>query len=123
MGVRLTTFAQILEGTYDMNNITNPYTKKLLAHLSQPLGIKDIPLQKEEDYICGWKKAKEKTSSSPSGIHFGHYIVGIEELVMAKINWLMATIPMLTGISPTWWRTMLNVVLEKLARNRWVEKL
>jgi len=76
-----------------------------------------------EDYICGWKKAKEKTSSSPSGIHFGHYIVGIEEQVVAKLNQLMATIPMLTGISPTRWRMTLNVMLEKLAGNCWVEKL
>jgi len=80
-------------------------------------------LRTAEEYAQGWKKAKEATSSSPSGAHFGHYIAGIEDLVVAKINRLMATIPMLTGISPTWWCTTLNVMLEKLAGNCWVGKL
>jgi len=35
----------------------------------------------------------------------------------------MTTIPLLTGISPTRWHTTLNVMLEKLAGNCWVEKL
>jgi len=47
----------------------------------------------------------------------------IKEWAVAKINRLMATIPMLTGISPTQWQKTLNVMLEKLAGNGWVEKL
>jgi len=68
-------------------------------------------------------KTKEKTLLSLSGIHFGHYTASIEELVNAKINQLMATIPMLTGISPLRWHTMLNVLLEKLVGNCMVKKL
>jgi len=106
-----------------MTNIQDPYTIKLLKQLARPLGITKIALRMEEEYIMGWLKAKEKTSSSPSGIHFGHYIAGVEEIVINKINRLMATIPMLTGTSPLRWRNTLNVMLEKLAGNCSIEKL
>jgi len=96
---------------------------KLLKQLAHPLGITEIASQTEAEYITGWLKAKEQTSSSPSGIHFGHYIVGVEEMVIAKINRLMAMIPMLTGISLIRWCTTLNVMLEKLAGNCSIEKL
>jgi len=103
MGVGSVAFQQILIGTYDTSLITDPYTKKLLEHLGWPSGILDIPTHTETEYIQGWKKAKEATSSSPSGVHFGHYMAGLEEKVVAKINYLMATIPMMTSISPTQW--------------------
>jgi len=48
--------------------------------------FQDIQPHTEEEYINGWSKAIGKTLSSPSGIHFGYYIAGIEELVIAKIN-------------------------------------
>ncbi len=116
-------FLQILNGTYDTTNIQDPYTVKLIKQLARPRGITEIASRTEAEYITGWVRAKEKTASSPSGIHFGHYIAGVEEIVIAKINRLMATIPMMTGISPIWWRTTLNVMLEKLAGNCSVEKL
>jgi len=116
-------FNQILAGTYNASAISDPYTIKLLSHLGRPPGVQDIRLRSEGDYTQGWRKAKEITSSSPSGVHFGHYIAGIEDIVIGKINRLMATIPQITGISPDRWRTTLNVMLEKLAGNCWVEKL
>jgi len=121
--VGLTAFHQILAGTYNASAISDPYTIKLISHLGQPPGTQDIRLWSEVEYTQGWKKAKEATSSSPSGVHFGHYIAGIEDIVISKINRLMATIPQITGISPDQWRTTLNVMLEKLACNCWVEKL
>jgi len=57
------------------------------------------------------------------GIHFGHYIAAVKEILTEKINRLMATIPMITGISPQRWRHALNVMLEKVAGNCSVEKL
>jgi len=122
LGVGSTAFNQILMGTYNTSLIHDPYTKKLLQHLGRPPGISNLPPCTETGYVQGWKKAIEATSSSPSGVHFGHYIAGLEDKVVAKINYLMANIPMLTGISPTQWRTALNVMLEKLVGNCLVEK-
>jgi len=110
-------------GTYDTNLIHDPYTKKLFWHLGQPPSISDLLPWTKTDYNQGWKKAREATSLSPSGIHFGHYIAGQEDKVVAKINYLMANIPMLMGISPTRWWMTLNVMLEKLVGKCWVEKL
>jgi len=106
-----------------MSHIKDSYTVKLLTHLGRPPGIHEIKLRTEAEYREGWKKAKEQTSSSPSSIHFGHYMASIEDVIAEKINRLMATIPMLTGISPLRWRRTLNVMLEKMAGNCSVEKL
>jgi len=123
LGTGSPAFTQILDGTFDMSAIQDPYTVQLLTHLGRPPGIKEIELRTKAEYRAGWKKAKEQTSSSPSGVHFGHYIASIEEMVLEKINRLMATIPLLTGISPARWRRTLNVMLEKMAGNCSVEKL
>jgi len=44
-------------------------------------------------------------------------------MVTEKINRLVATIPMMTGISPQRWHHALNIMLEKVANNCLVEKL
>jgi len=123
LGVGSQAFNQILAGTYDVSHISDPFTQKLLLHLQRPSSVQELLPRTEEEYLRGWKKAKETTSSSPSGVHFGHYIAGLEERTVAKLNYLMANIPMLTGMSPKRWKTTLNVMLEKLAGNCWVEKL
>jgi len=93
---------------------------KLLTHLGQLPRISKISPRTEESYCQGWQRAKEQTSSSPSGIHFSHYIAGIKELVVEMINQLMS---MITGISPLHWCKTLNVMLEKLVGNCLVKKL
>jgi len=50
-------------------------------------------------------------------------MAGIEDLITEKINRLMATIPMLTGISPVRWQYALNMMLDKVVGNCSVEKL
>jgi len=50
-----------------------------------------------DEYKYGWQWARESTASSLSGMHFGHYIAAIEDTITAKINHLMATIPMIMG--------------------------
>jgi len=43
-----------------------------------------IPLCTLEDYQYGWKHARESMVSSLSGIHFGHYIAAVEDIIMEK---------------------------------------
>jgi len=50
-------------------------------------------------------------------------MAGVEAVLTEKINRLMATLPLMTGISPQRWRQTLNVMLEKVAGNCAVEKL
>jgi len=53
------------------------------------------------DYPRGWQKAQETTSSSMSGIHFGHYIVGTFNPEILVINTTLANIPLRMGFCMT----------------------
>jgi len=67
--------------------------------------------------------SRESTASSLSRVHFRHYIAAVEDVITKKINCLMATIPMMTGISPQRWHHTLNVMLKKVAGKCSVKKL
>jgi len=63
------------------------------------------------------------TASSPSSLHFRHYIVGIAEETIGKLNAILANIRLLSGTALTRWKQMLKVMLEKLAGNNNIKKL
>jgi len=75
------------------------------------------------EYIYGWQKAREETSSSYSTIHFGHYITGTHDDRIAQFNACMAAILAVMGYSPNQWRHGLIVMLEKAPGNFEVERL
>ena len=66
-----------------------------------------------ESHVEGWHKAKEQTSSGPSGITFAHFKAGTRDPVVAEFEALMTSIPYETGISPDRWQNGTNVMLEK----------
>jgi hypothetical protein len=70
----------ILNGTFVFPAGTDPYAAKLIKQLQAPDCISSSePLSvaiTTEDHSSGWKRAKERTSSGPSGLHFGHFIAG-----------------------------------------------
>jgi len=76
--------------------------------------ICDIPLHMIDNYQWGWHKAHESTASSPSGIHFGHYIAGTFNPKILIINTKLVDIPLCTGFSLAYWWKCLNVILKKL---------
>jgi hypothetical protein len=74
--------ADILEGRFTYPEEFDQAKKELceecaLIHKIIPKNLVRIKMTKE-DYRAHWKCAKEETSSSCSGLHFGHYIAGIE---------------------------------------------
>ena len=70
-----------------------------------------------ESHVEGWRKAKERTSSRPSGITFAHFKAGTRDPVVAEFEALMSSIPYETGISPDRWQNGTNVMLEKQKGN------
>ena len=76
-----------------------------------------------EEYKDGWKKVKEKTSSSPSGLHVGHWKCGSLNPMINWLNTSMANIPFMSGYSPKHWKQGINVIIEKVKGNVRVEKL
>jgi len=86
MSVGSAEFLQISEGTYPTHNETDPFVIKLLKQLKKPNIIQEAAARSPDEYRHGWKMARESTSSSLSGLHFGHYMAGIEDLITEKIN-------------------------------------
>jgi hypothetical protein len=50
----------------------------------------DLPL---DEYLRGWKRARELTSYGPSGLHFGHYISSTMSMELAGFRRTFAYIP------------------------------
>ena len=117
----------ILEGTFVPPPGTHPPTVILLEEIARIWekmgeGEVDIVISKE-DFQYYWRRAKEKTSSSFLGVHFGHYKAA------AHLDFLSATLAKKllliteTGASPERWARGLSVMLEKIAGVALVTKL
>jgi hypothetical protein len=69
---------QILEGTYEYPDDLDPVTRLLfeevLATYKALSPTKVATYVTPEDFNLFWQTAKKRTSSSYSGLHFGHYI-------------------------------------------------
>ena len=100
--------------------------ENILEHLKlkegQKLNVQPTPISREE-LVTGWKKVKERTSSSPSGLHVGHWKAGCEDPGILWANTILTNIPYMSGYSPIRWRNGLNIMLEKIPDNCRVDKL
>ena len=66
---------------------------------------------------------KEDTSSSQSGLHFGHYIAGTDCDYISQLHALRVSLALKKGISLERWSKGLSVMLEKMFGVRLVSKL
>ncbi len=65
---------RILNGQYESKPGTDRYAQILLKALSRVAPTEDeleVGIS-TPDFVSGWKKAKEKTASGPSLVHFRH---------------------------------------------------
>jgi len=76
-----------------------------------------------EDFQHYWQQAKEKTASSFSGLHFGHYKAIAASDFLPKVYALKLTLISKAGSSPERWARGLSVMLEKIAGVVLVTKL
>jgi hypothetical protein len=108
----------ILEGKYAFPENFDQATQELCEECA--LICKIIPKNSvkikmsKEDYIAHWKRAKEETSLSRSGLHFGHYMAGIESEYIAHFHALKATLIFHHGLVLDCWAQGLSVMLQKL---------
>ena len=78
---------RILKGQYESKPGTDPYAEILLKYLSRVAPEEDeleVGIS-TTDFIAGWKKAKEKTASGPSPVHFGHCKAIAQDLSLIHI--------------------------------------
>ena len=97
---------QILNGTYVCPPGTDNFTCNFLQCLQHPPngGPEDRILMTftKDDFRDYWKKLKERTSFSLSGLHFGHYKAVIKNDTLSETHAVFVDIAAVnSGYSPT----------------------
>ena len=118
----------IIMGTYEIPSDLDPATKLILEEIGN-LGIKIVNGEESEIVITPeefkrfWRKVNEFTSSSMSGVHYGHYKAAIQDDMITEALALQLTVVARSGVPPENWSVGLQVMLEKIAGVCLVEKL
>ena len=118
----------IITGTYEIPTDLDPATAMILKEIGK-LGMKIVTgdnneiIITPEDFKRFWKKVNEFTSSSMSGVHYGHYKAAIQDPPSTNVLALQLTVIAPSGIPPESWSVGLQVMLEMIAGICLVEKL
>ena len=118
---------RVSRGEHQPPEGTDPCTAMLLQQLKMDPAVASAPPVKTgfttQEHTEGWKKVKERTSSGPSGTHFGHFAAGCNNPIASDFEATMANIPHATGHSPKRWRHRTNVMLPKKSGSLRADKL
>jgi hypothetical protein len=76
-----------------------------------------------QEFITFWMTAKEATSSSKSGRHFGHYKAITDDPVLVNLQVTNINLAATRGEPLQRWCEGVNVLLEKIAGNSHIDKL
>ena len=68
-----------------------------------------------DDFRQYWRRIKENTSSSASGLHHGHYKAAIQSEMITKVLAQHVNVIVKSGVPPARWSVALQVMLEKIA--------
>lgn len=117
----------VLNGTYSPPMDTHAGTQllfKAIGHLRQcipPNSVTQIITRQDWQYT--WKHKQESTSSSQSGLHFGHYVSGADSDMISDVHALKTSIALHNGIALTRWKSGLCVMIEKSPGVKLISKL
>jgi hypothetical protein len=108
----------ILAGTYQYPPEYDKATKEILKECAKICLLipKDLVTTRitKDDWHGHWNTAKESTSASASGWHFGHYKAGLRSEYITYLHALQATLITRQGIVLDRWSKGLSVMLEKI---------
>jgi hypothetical protein len=76
-----------------------------------------------DNFKCFWRKINKFTSSSMSGVHYGHYKAAIQDEMSPEIFALQLTVIVQSSIPPENWSVGLQVMMEKITGVCLVENL
>jgi hypothetical protein len=108
---------------WDINNVTAMILGEVICLFQLLQEGHSLVTLGDEQFQYYWQKCKECTSSSISGIHFGHYKSATYSDVI--MNFLSRKITLIAqgGCPPDCWGHGLQVILEKVAGVALVNKL
>ena len=118
---------EILDGTYWYDPDFDTNTKAICEELAQIRTI--IPENSISDIIRHgewgnfWRKAREETSSSESGLHFSHYKAGASSPLISHYHSTKASVVLKSGQGLERWSRGMSVMLEKVAGCQLINKL
>jgi hypothetical protein len=121
------TAGTVLDGTFiyldDFNEATKEICRECVAIRALiPINLLNILITKEK-WQQQWQGCRESTSSSESGLHFGHYSAGILSSHISHFHTLKASLILKRGIILNRWARGLSVMLEKIFGCALVTKL
>ena len=121
------TARQILEGMYRYPEWFDEATKELCQmcaeiHLGAP-PCSVVTMIRHQEWTAQWSKATEKTSSSESGLHFGHYKAACRSSMLSHLHALKTSLALRQGLDLDHWFWGLLVMLEKIYGCTFVSKL
>jgi hypothetical protein len=118
---------EVLEGSYVYENNFEEYTQAICQEVAQ---IREVILERLVDEIVWggdwgkfWSRVQEETSSSESGLHFGHYKAGASSAVISHFHAMKASVTLKTGYGLDRWGQGLSVMLEKIPSCQLINKL
>ena len=101
------TARSVLDGTYEFPPEMDAATRELFEEIAHIRGM--VPsdsvngLISRERWQQRWKKLKDDTSSSQSGLHFGHYIAGTDCDYISQFHALRVSLALKRGIALERW--------------------
>ena len=76
-----------------------------------------------EELVQFFKRKRERTESSPSGLHIGHYKTSVQDEAMANLLLIMINIGLKCGILLQRWQQSINIMIEKEKGNPKLHRL
>ena len=121
------TARSVLDGTHKFPLHMDAATRELFEEIAHIWGMvpsdSDNGLILQERWQQQRKKVKEDTSSSQSGLHFGHFIAGMDCNYISQFHVLQVLLALKKGIVLERWSKGLSVMSEKMFDVRLVSKL
>jgi hypothetical protein len=118
---------EILAGTFRYPEGTDPFTKAIMkeaCEVFQHMSPKDVvDLVEAQDFQEYWLHAREITSSSHSGMHFGIYMANARSDKLSLLHAAKLSLAAKLGITLDRWHNALTVLLEKSFGNIMIDKL
>ena len=117
----------LLEGTYQFHPDTDQATKLLfqeVAHTYAELTPRELATYVTvEDFQYYWQRTNERTSSSYSGLHFGHYKAASFDKNLSLLHAAKMSGCASRGLPLSRWSFGVTVLLEKVMGNTFVNRL